>query len=68
MLKDVHNASMKEVKGLEDRLYGLDLIISGARKIVHQQSELAQVFLRSHGISTSRIMYESAPNTSGEKK
>ena len=32
------------VKGLEDRLYGLDQIISGARKIVNQQSELAQVF------------------------
>ena len=43
MFKDVHNASMKEVKGLEDRLYGLDQIISGARKIVTQQSDLAQV-------------------------
>ena len=45
MMKEVQNDSMKEVKGLEDRLYGLDQIISGARKIVQEQAELAQVIL-----------------------
>lgn len=43
MLKEVQNDSMKEVKGLEDRLYGLDQIISGARKVVQEQADLAQV-------------------------
>lgn len=43
LMKEVQNDSMKEVKGLEDRLYGLDQIISGANKIVHEQAELAQV-------------------------
>jgi hypothetical protein len=42
-LKQVDNPSMKEVKGIEDRLYGLDQILSGARKIVQEQSDLAQV-------------------------
>lgn len=44
MMKEVQNDSMKEVKGLEDRLYGLDQIMSGARKIVQEQAELAQVY------------------------
>lgn len=43
-MKEVQNDSMKEVKGLEDRLYGLDQIMSGARKIVQEQAELAQVY------------------------
>ena len=43
MFKEVRNESMKEVKGLEDRLYGLDQIISGARKIEQDQAELAKV-------------------------
>ena len=46
MLGEVENASMKEVKGLEDRLYGLDQIISGARKVLNEQTELAQVARR----------------------
>lgn len=46
MMKEVQNDSMKEVKGLEDRLYGLDQIISGARKIVQEQAELAQGFVQ----------------------
>lgn len=41
--KQVDNPSMKEVKGIEDRLYGLDQILNGARKIVQEQSDLAQV-------------------------
>lgn len=43
--KQVDNPSMKEVKGIEDRLYGLDQILNGARKIVQEQSDLAQVLL-----------------------
>lgn len=42
--KQVHNPSMKEVKGLEDRLYGLDQIMSGAKNVVREQSDMAQVF------------------------
>lgn len=34
---------MKEVKGIEDRLYGLDQILNGVRKIVQEQSDLVQV-------------------------
>jgi len=41
--KQVDNASMKEVKGLEDRLYTLDQLMSGARKIVLEQSDMSQV-------------------------
>ncbi|XP_056017602.1 RB1-inducible coiled-coil protein 1-like isoform X2 [Ostrea edulis] len=40
--KQVDNPCMKEVKGIEDRLYGLDQILNGARKIVQEQSDLAQ--------------------------
>ncbi|KAL4236922.1 reticulophagy [Mactra antiquata] len=46
LMKEVQNDSMKEVKGLEDRLYGLDQIISGAKKIVQEQAELAQGFVQ----------------------
>ena len=34
---------MKEVKGLEDRLSGLEQLMLGARKIVDEQVEMAQV-------------------------
>ncbi|XP_061175133.1 RB1-inducible coiled-coil protein 1-like [Saccostrea echinata] len=40
--KQVENPSMKEVKGIEDRLYGLDQILNGAKKTVQEQSDLAQ--------------------------
>lgn len=39
----VTNQNMKEVKGLEDRLYGLDQIMSGARRLVTEQKEMSQV-------------------------
>ncbi|KAK3611507.1 hypothetical protein CHS0354_016441 [Potamilus streckersoni] len=45
LYKEVSNENMKEVKGLEDRLYGLDQIMSAARKIVQEQSDLAQGFV-----------------------
>ncbi|XP_060080778.1 RB1-inducible coiled-coil protein 1-like [Ylistrum balloti] len=41
-LKQVDNISMKEVKGLEDRLYGLDQMMSVARRLVQEQSDMAQ--------------------------
>ncbi|KAL3869401.1 hypothetical protein ACJMK2_042086 [Sinanodonta woodiana] len=44
LFKEVNNENMKEVKGLEDRLYGLDQMMSAARKIVEEQSELAKGF------------------------
>lgn len=39
----VINPSMKEVKGIEDRLYGLDQILSSGRRVVQEQSDMAQV-------------------------
>uniref|UniRef100_W4VRG4 RB1-inducible coiled-coil protein 1 n=1 Tax=Corethrella appendiculata TaxID=1370023 RepID=W4VRG4_9DIPT len=35
---------MKEIKGLEDRLYGLEKLMSDAKKSVQEQGELAQAF------------------------
>ena len=43
--KQVDNPSMKEVKGIEDRLYGLDQILNGARRTVREQGDMAQVNL-----------------------
>ena len=39
----VNNSSMKEVKGIEDRLYGLDQILNSGRRVVQEQSDMAQV-------------------------
>ena len=39
---------MKEVKGLEDRLSGLEQLMHGARKIVDEQVEMAQVCSHTH--------------------
>ena len=44
LLLTIDNPSMKEVKGLEDRLSGLEQLMLGARKIVDEQVEMAQVF------------------------
>ena len=43
LLSTIDNPSMKEVKGLEDRLSGLEQLMLGARKIVDEQVEMAQV-------------------------
>lgn len=37
---------MKEVKGLEDRLYGLDQLMSSARKLLEEQRHMAQGFMQ----------------------
>ncbi|XP_041357355.1 RB1-inducible coiled-coil protein 1-like isoform X2 [Gigantopelta aegis] len=42
----VNNPSMKEVKGLEDRLYGLDQFMSGAKKLVKEQLDMATGFIQ----------------------
>jgi RB1-inducible coiled-coil protein 1 len=43
VVESTKNASMKEVKGLEDRLYGLEQLMFGARRLIKEQSEMAQV-------------------------
>lgn len=39
----ISRTDMKEVKGLEDRLYGLDQLMSTARKLVEEQQHMTQV-------------------------
>jgi len=48
LLSTIDNPSMKEVKGLEDRLSGLEQLMLGARKIVDEQVEMAQVHRQTH--------------------
>lgn len=43
VVESINNPSMKEVKGLEDRLYGLEQLMFGARRLIKEQSEMAQV-------------------------
>lgn len=43
MLQAADNSSMKEVKGLEDRLFGLDQLIQNASKLAKDQDLYAQV-------------------------
>ena len=43
LLEAVNNPSMKEVKGLEDRLFGLEQLMYGAHKLVQEQGDMAQV-------------------------
>lgn len=39
-----NQTNMKEVKGLEERLYGLEKLMCEARKVVEEQRDLAQAF------------------------
>ena len=43
LLSTVDNPSMKEVKGLEDRLSGLEQLMHSASRIIDEQREMAQV-------------------------
>ncbi len=43
LFEAINNPSMKEVKGLEDRLFGLEQLLFGAKKIVGEQTDMAQV-------------------------
>ncbi|XP_076341080.1 RB1-inducible coiled-coil protein 1-like [Tachypleus tridentatus] len=45
-LEKLDNVDMKEVKGLEARLYGLEKLMFEAHRIVREQSDLAQAFLQ----------------------
>lgn len=45
-LEAVNNQNMKEVKGLGDRLFGLEQLMSEAKKIVQEQADMAQSFLQ----------------------
>jgi RB1-inducible coiled-coil protein 1 len=44
VLDSCNNSNMKEVKGLEERLYGLEKLMCEAKKIVDEQRDLAQAF------------------------
>ncbi|CAC5407515.1 RB1CC1 [Mytilus coruscus] len=46
MFTQVDNPSMKEVKGIEDRLYGLDQILSSGKRVVQEQGDMAQGFVQ----------------------
>jgi len=48
---------MKEIKGLEGRLYGLEQLMVETRKIVQEQSDLTQVCT-----FKSNILGHAAPN------
>lgn len=48
MFTQVDNPSMKEVKGIEDRLYGLDQILSSGKRVVQEQGDMAQVSIKWH--------------------
>ncbi|XP_022248429.1 RB1-inducible coiled-coil protein 1-like isoform X2 [Limulus polyphemus] len=45
-LEKLDNADMKEVKGLEARLYGLEKLMFEAQRIVREQNDLAQAFVQ----------------------
>lgn len=44
LLKAVNNSSMKEIKGLEERLFGLEKLMVDAKKVVDEQSQLSSSF------------------------
>lgn len=44
LLKSVNNKEMKEIKGLEERLFGLEKLMVDAKKVVDEQSQLASSF------------------------
>lgn len=44
--RHAENTEMKEVKGLGDRLYGLEQLMLEAKRYVQEQCDLAQSFLQ----------------------
>lgn len=44
IMQMIDNPEMKEVKGIGDRLYGLDQLLNSAKKYVQEQADLAQSF------------------------
>ena len=43
LLADIHIPNVKEIKGLEERLYTLEQFMHEAKNLVQAQSELSQV-------------------------
>lgn len=44
LLKSSNNTNMKEIKGLEERLFGLEKLMVDAKKVVEEQTQLALSF------------------------
>uniref|UniRef100_A0A6G1SNZ5 RB1-inducible coiled-coil protein 1 n=1 Tax=Aceria tosichella TaxID=561515 RepID=A0A6G1SNZ5_9ACAR len=44
LLKSANNSNMKEIKGLEERLFGLEKLMDDAKKVVDEQCQLASSF------------------------
>lgn len=44
LLKSASNSTMKEIKGLEERLFGLEKLLVDSRKFVDEQGQLASSF------------------------
>lgn len=44
LLKSANNSNMKEIKGLQDRLIGLEKLMVDAKQVVDEQSQLASSF------------------------
>ena len=57
VLNHACRTEMKEIKGLEGRLYGLEQLMVETRKIVQEQSDLTQVCT-----FRSNILGHAAPN------
>lgn len=45
-MKSIDNPEMKEVKGIGERLFGLDQLLNNTKKYVQEQADLAQSFLQ----------------------
>ncbi|KRT86076.1 hypothetical protein AMK59_2, partial [Oryctes borbonicus] len=45
-LEEANKPDMKEVRGIGDRLFGLEQLMNGAKKYVQEQGDLAQSFLQ----------------------
>lgn len=48
VLKEVTTEERTEIRGLTDRLCGLDKLLHEAKKYVQEQGDLAQSFLQVH--------------------
>lgn len=44
LIKSANNSNMKEIKGLEERLFGLEKLMDDAKKVVDEQCQLASSF------------------------
>lgn len=58
VLNHTFRTEMKEIKGLEERLYGLEQLMLETKKIVQEQSDLTQV----HITFKSSVVVDSTPH------